>query len=164
MTQKPNNRPPNHALQRTRPSRYCCNPTRLVGRVAELGSLCCVNYDSILTCHMLRFVRAYRLIPWLVHGYTRPLARHERTTQEANAKFLRDTERSDELAAAVSIGAFQCLEKGDTDQAKHKLVWAIGSYYRVYRTRGGDTNILAQIESAARKYPAIAAELSRKIE
>ena len=97
-------------------------------------------------------------------GYTRPLARHERTTQEANMKLGSDTERSDELAAAVSLGVFQCLEKGDRDQADHKLLGAIGSYYRVYHTRGGDTNILTQIETAAQKYPSIAAELSGKVE
>jgi hypothetical protein len=42
------------------------------------------------------------------------------------------------------------------------LVPLIGSYYRRYHTRGGDKEILAKIEEAARKYPEIAAELGKK--
>jgi hypothetical protein len=40
----------------------------------------------------------------------------------------------------------------------------IGSYYRVYHGKGGDTNLMSKIEEAAQKYPAVAAEISRKIE
>jgi hypothetical protein len=44
------------------------------------------------------------------------------------------------------------------------LLHAVGSYYRLYREKGGDKVLLAKMEEAAREYPAIAAEFSRKVE
>lgn len=117
-------------------------------------------------------------------GYTRPVEKNQRelikkynkvrddfhmTDEEmadAGAKmpqFFEDMKRQDEEAARYALGTFQILEKGDTKRAKERLLMAIGSYYRVYHEKGGDTNFLAQIEEAARKYPSIAAEISRKL-
>jgi hypothetical protein len=72
--------------------------------------------------------------------------------------------RQDEMAAIFALGAFTILERGDTERAKTHLLKAVGSYYRVYHDKGGDTNFLAKIEQAAQKYPAVAAEISKKIE
>jgi hypothetical protein len=79
-------------------------------------------------------------------------------------QFMEGVQRSDELAASVSLGAFKFLERGDVDAAKKRLMIPIGSYYRLYRQKGGDTNLLERIEATAREYSSIAAETSRKIE
>lgn len=118
-------------------------------------------------------------------GYTRPASEHQREIlkqyqwvrdnlhmtdaemAEAGAKmpeFFEDMKRQDEQAAVFALGAFKILEKGDTECAKTHLLKAVGSYYRVYHDKGGDTNFMAKIEESAQKYPAVAAEISRKIE
>ena len=80
------------------------------------------------------------------------------------SQYFEAMRRQDEMAAVVALGAFKYLERGDTDESKKWLLRAVGSYYRVYHGKGGDTNTMAQIENAAQDYPAIAAEISRKIE
>ena len=118
-------------------------------------------------------------------GYSRPAAKNQREllrqyqyvrdnfhmTDEQMAEagpkisqYFEDMRRQDEMAAVVALGAFKYLERGDTDETKKRLLRAVGSYYRVYHGKEGDTNIMAQIEKAAQDYPAIAAEISRKIE
>ena len=118
-------------------------------------------------------------------GYTRPTAKNRRELlaqyqyvrdnfhmtdaemAEAGPKipqYFEDMKRQDEMAAVVALGAFKHLERGEIDGSKKSMLRAIGSYYRVYHTKGGDTNIMAQIEKAAQDYPALAAELTRKIE
>ena len=118
-------------------------------------------------------------------GYTRPTGKNQRELlaqyhyvrgnlhmtdaemAEAGPKmpqYFEDMKRQDETAARFALGAFVILEHGDADRAKTHLLKAVGSYYRVYHGNGGDTNFLAKIEEAAQKYPAVAAEISRKIE
>ena len=118
-------------------------------------------------------------------GYTRPSAKNQRELlrqyhyvrdnfhltdkemAEAGPKipqYFQDMKRQDEMAAVFALGAFKILEQGDTERAKRQLLKAVGSYYRVYHAKGGDTNFVAKIEEVARKYPAVAAEISRKIE
>lgn len=75
------------------------------------------------------------------------------------AKSLRQDQ---EMAAMVALRALRCLELGNTNESKQTLLTAIGDYYRSFPDRGGDTNVLASIEKAAQKYPALAAELSKK--
>ncbi len=86
---------------------------------------------------------------------------------EAGAKmpqYFEDMKRQDEMTAAVALGAFKYLERGDTNAAKGRLAWHVGSYYRLYHAKGGDTNLLTQIEAAAKEYPMIADEIAKKIE
>lgn len=118
-------------------------------------------------------------------GYTRPTAKHQRDLlaeyqyerdnfhmtdaemAEAGPKipqYFEDMKRQDETAAIYSLGAYKVFEQGDVERAKSRLLSAVGSYYRVYHNKGGDTNLLAHIKAAAQKYPAVAAEISRKIE
>ena len=118
-------------------------------------------------------------------GYTRPTAKNQREllaqyhyvrdnfhmtdTEMAEAgpkipQYFEDMKRQDEQAARYSLGAYKILEQGDVERAKSRLLLAVGGYYRVYHNKGGDTNLLAQIEKDAQKYPAVAAEISRKIE
>jgi len=79
-------------------------------------------------------------------------------------QYIKDMKRQDEAAAAFGLGAFKYLERGDNEGAKKRLLYAVGSYYRVYHNKGGDTNLIVEIEEAARKYPQLAAEISRKTE
>ncbi len=118
-------------------------------------------------------------------GYTRPSVKQQRellkeyqyvrdnahmTDAEMAAagpkisQYFEDMKRQDEEAAAFALGAFKILETGDTERAKTHLLKAVGSYYRVCRGKGGDTNLIGQIEEAAQKYPAVATEISRKVE
>ena len=122
-------------------------------------------------------------IGWYL-GYTRPAARSQRelleqyqyvrdnfhlTDQEmAEAgpkipQYFEDMKRQDETAAKFGLGGFRLLERGETDRAKQYLLKAVGSYYRLYHNKGGDTNFLFKIEEAARQYPLLATEISRKI-
>ncbi len=77
-------------------------------------------------------------------------------------QYFEDMKRQDEMTAAVALGAFKRLERGDTNSAKKRLAWHVGSYYRLYHAKGGDTNLLAQIDDAARKHPMIAEEIATK--
>ena len=116
-------------------------------------------------------------------GYSRPTARTQREllaqyqyvrdnfhmtdAQMADVgpkipQYFEDAKRQDELAAAVALSAVRSLERGDTNQAERVLLRIMGSYYRVYHDRGGDTNLLAKIEAAAQEHPAVAAEIARK--
>jgi len=116
-------------------------------------------------------------------GYTRPTVKNQREILaqyqyvrdnfhmtdaemiEAGPKipqYFEDMKRQDEAAARYSLGAYKILEQGDVERAKSRLLLAVGSYYRVYHDKGGDTNLLAAIAEAAKKYPAVAAEISRK--
>ncbi len=79
-------------------------------------------------------------------------------------QYFEDMKRQDEMAAVFALAAFRILEHGDVEHAKTHLLKAVGSYYRVYHGKGGDTNFIARIEEAAQKYPAVAAEISRKVE
>ena len=118
-------------------------------------------------------------------GYTRPSAKNERELlaqyhyvrdnfhmtdaemAEAGPKipqYFEDVKRQDEMAAIVSLAAIKRLEGGYTNEAEHILLHVVGGYYRAYHAKGGDSNTLAHIESMAQKYPAVAAEISRKIE
>ena len=116
-------------------------------------------------------------------GYTRPTAKNQRELlaeyqyerdhfhltdaemAEAGPKipqYFEDMKRQDEAAARYSLGAYKILEQGDVERAKSRLLLAVGSYYRVYHDKGGDTNLLDAIAIAAQKYPAVAAEIARK--
>ena len=122
-------------------------------------------------------------IGWYL-GYTWPSAKRQRelldqyhyerdnfhlTDQEmADAgpkipQYFKDMKRRDETAAVFGLGGFVLLERGDTERAKRHLLKTVGSYYRVYHNNGGDTNFIAKIEEAARKYPDVAAEISREV-
>ena len=79
-------------------------------------------------------------------------------------EFMEGMKRTDEMAAAVALGVFGMLQRGETEAAKKRLLMPIGSYYRLYRNRGGNTNLIAQIETAAEEHPSIAAEISRNAE
>jgi len=79
-------------------------------------------------------------------------------------QYFEDVRRQDEEAARFALGAFQILEKGETERAKQRLLQAVGSYYHVYHDKGGDSNLVVKIEEVAHKYPALAAEISRKVE
>lgn len=79
-------------------------------------------------------------------------------------QYFEDMKRQDEMAAVFALRVFKTLETGDTERAKTTLLKAVGSYYRLYHDRGGDTNFMAKIEEAARQHPTVAAEISRKIE
>ena len=79
-------------------------------------------------------------------------------------QYFEDMKRQDEMAAVFALRVFKTLETGDTERAKTTLLQAVGSYYRLYHDRGGDTNFMAKIEEAARQHPTVAAEISRKIE
>jgi hypothetical protein len=114
-------------------------------------------------------------------GYTRPTAKNYRELlsqyqyvrdnfhmtdadmAEAGPKipqYFEDMKRQDETAAMVALGAFSTLEHGNVEGAKARLLRAVGGYYRVYHGKVRDTNFIATIERAARKYPAVAAEIS----
>ena len=118
-------------------------------------------------------------------GYTRPTAKNQRELlaqyqyvrdnfqmtdaemAEAGSKipqYFQDMKRQDEMAAVFGLSALKILEQGDVERAKTRLLKAVGSYYRVYHAKGGDTNVLVKIEEAAQKYPSVAAEISRRIE
>lgn len=79
-------------------------------------------------------------------------------------EYFEDVKRQDEMAAALGLGSFKYLERGDVEGAKKRLLMAVGSYYRLYHNKGGDTNLISKIEDTARKSPALAAEIVRKIE
>ncbi|HYG35204.1 MAG TPA: hypothetical protein VEC99_10490, partial [Clostridia bacterium] len=118
-------------------------------------------------------------------GYTRPTAKNQRellaqyqyvrdTFRMTDAEmaelgpkipqFFEDMKRQDEMAAAFAFSTFKILARGDVEGAKTRLLKAVGSYYRLYHGKGGDTNILAKIEEAAQKYPEVATEIARKVE
>jgi hypothetical protein len=113
-------------------------------------------------------------------GYTRPVARDKaevlnqyRRTKDAFRltdaemieygnkvpKYLAAVRRSDELAATLSLEAFEQIERGDTEKAKQFLVSKIGYYYAAHRTNDGYTNLITRIERTALKCPAVAAEI-----
>jgi hypothetical protein len=75
-------------------------------------------------------------------------------------QYLEDMKRKDEMAAIVALAAFKALEKDDVNGAKQFLVRHVGSYYYLYHGRGGDPELLSEIEQAAKQYPAISAALS----
>lgn len=114
-------------------------------------------------------------------GYTRPVAKHQRellkeyhdvkeflhmTDKEiADAgrkipQYFEDVKRQDEMTAVVALGVFKLLEKDDVNGAKEALAHHVGSYYRLYRSTGGDASVLSMIEEAARQHPIISAEIS----
>ena len=115
--------------------------------------------------------------------YFGPVAKHQREllaeyhyvkdnfhlTDAEMAEFGRDYRqfgkgliREDELATAISLGTLKSLESGDTNAAKATLLLQIGGYYRSYHDRNGDKTLLDGIATAAKEYPSIAAEISRK--
>jgi 4-hydroxyphenylpyruvate dioxygenase-like putative hemolysin len=110
-------------------------------------------------------------------GYTRPSLQAMHITQELEketgmsiaemTKAVPDSlaaiQRDDESVATVSLRGIEILDRGDIPAAKKYLAYWIGSYYRVYHTRG-DTNLIARIESAATTNTEIAAELAKKIQ
>jgi hypothetical protein len=118
-------------------------------------------------------------------GYTWPIAKDQReilkqfrhaqkAMQLADAEIIQHgakapeyyalMRRSDELAATLSLEAFEHIERGDTEKARQFLVSKIGHYYAVHRTNDGYTNLITRIEKAALKCPAVAAEISKKPE
>lgn len=110
-------------------------------------------------------------------GYTRPSLQAMHITQELEketgmsiaemTKAVPDSlaamQRQDETAAGFALGFYKFLENGEIDKAKARSLQFVGHYYRSYRDGGGDTNMLADIEQAAQKYPAVATEISREI-
>ena len=77
-------------------------------------------------------------------------------------EFMERMKRSDDMTAALALGAFKRLGQGNVDGAKKLLLPWIGGYYRQYHAKGGDKKILANIEEAAQQYPDIAAEIAKK--
>jgi hypothetical protein len=110
-------------------------------------------------------------------GYTRPSLQAMHITQELEketgmsiaemTKAVPDSlaaiQRDDESAASVSLRGIEILDRGDIPAAKKYLAHWVGSYYRVYHTRG-DTNLIARIEGAATTNTEIAAEIAKKIQ
>src|SRR5580693_5796209 len=97
----------------------------------------------------------------LYFGYTRPSLMTHREMSKQYQQFVEETKRHDEEATAIALRAIYILDRGEVENAKHFLVEKVGSYYRLYRFQGGDTNMIANIEKAAAKYPVIAAEISK---
>ncbi len=75
----------------------------------------------------------------------------------------KQTERSDEFAAAVALSVFKELETGKLDRAKKHLGQTVSAYYRGHRY-DGDTNVLAAIERYAATNAAISNAIYRKLE
>jgi len=117
--------------------------------------------------------------------YTGPVAKHQRELLAENryardnfhltdaemAQMGRDFQqygknmiREDELLAAVALSALKSLESGETDAAKTTLLRPVGMYYRLYHGKDVDKSLLDRIETAAKEYPSIAAEISRKVD
>jgi hypothetical protein len=111
-------------------------------------------------------------------GYTRPglkmqhlhdevqkeTGMSEREMVRAVPEALAAIKREDESVALVGLKAIGMLDRGDAEKAKGYLAYWVGSYYRVYHNKGGDTNLLAQIENAAASNTLIAREISKKVE
>jgi len=79
-------------------------------------------------------------------------------------QFIEGMKREDQLIAALALGIVRRLEVGKVEASKKELLPFIGNYYRRYHAKGGDPNLLARIEEAARQSPDIAAEIVRKNE
>jgi hypothetical protein len=71
--------------------------------------------------------------------------------------------REDESTALASLKAIEMLDRGDVERAKKYLAYMVGSYYRVYHDKAGDTNLLKEIEAAASTNTVLAREISRKV-
>jgi hypothetical protein len=97
-------------------------------------------------------------------GHTRPMPKDQRELMQQHEQAWAKRRLPDDMAATVDFGAFMYLEMGALEEAKGRLLGSFCLYYRVYHDNGGDPNIIAQIEHAAQKYPAIAAEISKKFE
>jgi len=97
-------------------------------------------------------------------GHTRPTIQKQRYEREALRKYLEEAEQESRMATAVALRAIYILDRGEVENAKHFLGETVGDYYRHYRDKGGNTNMIANIEKAAARYPVIAAEISKKPE
>jgi len=116
-------------------------------------------------------------------GYTRPVVKQQRQllreyqeirddfhmTDEEMAdvgrkipQYIEDMKRKDEMAAIVALTAFKLLEKDDVKGAKQVLARHVGIYYVLYHEKGGDAELLSDIEEAGKQYPAISAQMTEK--
>src|SRR5690349_2682852 len=96
-------------------------------------------------------------------GYTRPVLHMQRLHDElqketgtsdremvrAVPEALAATGREDESVALVGLKAIGMLDRNEVTKAKEYLAYWVGSYYRMFHNKGGDTNLLAGIERAA---------------
>jgi hypothetical protein len=78
-------------------------------------------------------------------------------------QYFEDEKRQDELAAVMALAAYREFAQGNMEDTKAELLRPIGMYYRLYRQKGGNPELISRIEEASQKYPDLAAELSRKI-
>ncbi len=110
-------------------------------------------------------------------GYTRPAIQMHRVDEEiemesgmshedvvkAVPEAFAALKREDESTALVSLKAIGMLDRGDVGRAKKYLAYWVGTYYRVYHDKSGDTNLLKEIEGAASTNTVLAREISRKV-
>ncbi len=94
------------------------------------------------------------VIGWGV-AYTHFKAKYRQEVQRLQIASRQDAD----VISAFAQTALNSVEQGDTNQAVLK---AVCIYYNIYRDfPGADTNIVARIQAAARKFPLLAAELEK---
>jgi hypothetical protein len=71
--------------------------------------------------------------------------------------------RDDDITSAIVLKALRSIEGGNTNQAEQVMLETVVLYYRIHHDwGGGNKDVLAQINVAVNKYPALSAELARE--
>jgi hypothetical protein len=137
-------------MKRTLPAIVCL----LIG--IGLGWSFC--YFGPVAKHQRELLAEYRYAKDNFHLTDAEMAQMGRDFQQYGKNMIRE----DELLAAVALSALKSLESGETDDAKTTLLRPVGMYYRLYHDKVVDKSLLEKIETAAKEYPSIAAEISRE--
>jgi hypothetical protein len=133
------------------------------------------GYLPQITCVVLSLLLGLS-IGWYF-GYTRPAIQmhqldaavlketgiSENEAARAVPEALAAIKREDESTALVSLKAIGMLDRGEAEKAEKYLAYWVGSYYRVYQAKGGDTKLLKDIEAAATTNKYVGAEISKKL-
>jgi hypothetical protein len=82
---------------------------------------------------------------------------------EHQQEYFDALKRTDELAAAIALGALRRLNHGNTDGTRHVLESTISTYYRGHRT-DGNTNLLHGIDSFAATNASLSYAIHRPLE
>jgi hypothetical protein len=102
--------------------------------------------------------RLARIHPVVKDQQEQELAKQNQALQVTNR-------REDDITSSIVLRALRCVEEGRTNQAEQVVLQTVVGYYCIHQDwGGGNTDVLAQIEVAVKKYPILAAELAKERE
>src|SRR5712671_5287437 len=93
-------------------------------------------------------------------AHIRPTAKdqQEQELTKQNQALQITNRREDDITSSIVLRALKCVEEGKTNQAKQVVLQTVVTYYRFHQDwGGGNTDVLAQIEVAVKKYPILSA-------